>query len=106
MKPKKRLCRSVSPEALVALGGRLLDVKISDLVGGALMGLGVLVVLILLGIVLVAMARNIPLAKAEGRLGRNLLRQQRLYTSYREWLKANRTGDHLTFDQWKEANGK
>jgi hypothetical protein len=90
----------------VALGGRLLGVNISDIVGGALMAIGLLTVLILLGVVLVAMAKNLPLAKAEGPLGLNLLRQQRLYTSYREWLKANRSGDHLTFDQWKEANGK
>lgn len=81
-----------------------MDIK--DLIGGALMSIGLLVVLCLLAVVLVAMAKNLPLAKAEGRLGRNLLRQQRLYASYTQWRKANRSGDHLSFDQWKEANGK
>lgn len=96
----------MSPRALVAIGGRLPGVNITNLIAGAFMAIGFLTVLILLGLVLVAMAKNIPLARAEGRLGRNLLKQQRLYTSYREWRKANRSGDHLTFDQWKEANGK
>lgn len=79
-----------------------MDIK--DLIGGALMSIGLLTVLCLLAVVAVAMAKNLPLAKAEGRLGRNLLRQQRLYVSYTQWRKANRSGEHLTFDQWKEAN--
>lgn len=85
--------------------GRLATVDIKDLIGGALMAFGVLLALAILGAVVVKMARNLPLAKMEGPLGRNLLRQQRLYVSYTQWRKANRTGDHLTFDQWKESKG-
>lgn len=80
-----------------------MDIK--DLIGVAMTGVGLLAGLIIVTWAIVAMARNIPLARTEGPLGRNLLRQQRLYVSYREWRRANRSGDHLTFDQWKEANG-
>lgn len=78
-----------------------------DLIGGALASIGLLVILLILGAIAVATARNLPYAVERWRSPDRLRQQEHLYARYAEWCSTNPdTANDMSFDRWKEAHDR